>query len=96
MTDTFLASLFLQSLLVTMMSETYAHERENEGFDLWWMHHAGVVLYHERQGGRERERYRLGEDLDPDKANPECRPFFVISLDLRFLASSLLVPATQG
>jgi len=78
---TFLASLLLQSLLVAMMSETYARERENEGFVLWWMYHAGVVLCHEREGGsRERERHRFGADLDPGKVNPECRPFFDISL----------------
>ncbi len=55
MTYTFLASLLLQNLLVAMMSETYAHERENEGFDLWWMQHAGVVLCHEREGGKEKD-----------------------------------------
>jgi hypothetical protein len=85
-TYTFLASLLLQSLLVAMMSETYSRERENEGFAMWWMYHAGVVLCHERQLERWNKaghlRYRLGEcgDLDPGQAPPECSPFFDISV----------------
>ena len=78
---TFLASLLLQSLLVAMMSETYARERENEGFAMWWMYRACVVLCREKQHNkRDRNRLRLGEDLDVGKANPECRPFFDISV----------------
>jgi len=82
----FLASLLLQSLLVAMMSETYSRERENEGFAMWWMYHAGVVLCHERQlkwwNKAGYLRHRLGEcgDLDPGQAHSECRPFFDISV----------------
>ena len=78
---TFLASLLLQSLLVAMMSETYARERENEGFAMWWMYRAGVVLCRENQHNkRDRNRLRLGDDLDVGNPNPECRPFFNISV----------------
>jgi hypothetical protein len=85
-TYTFLASLLLQSLLVAMMSETYSRERENEGFAMWWMYHAGVVLCHERHFKKmfkkKHLRHRLGEsgDLHPGQGNPESLPFFDISV----------------
>jgi hypothetical protein len=70
---------------VAMMSETYSRERENEGFAMWWMYHAGVVLCHERQFKKMFKaghlRHRLGEpDLDPGQAHPESLPFFDISV----------------
>ncbi len=70
---TFLASLLLQSLLVAMMSETYAREREAEGLAMWWMLHAQLVLHCERLlWDSEKRSFRYGKDNDPGKAHSQC------------------------
>jgi hypothetical protein len=75
---TFLASLLLQSLLVAMMSETYAREREAEGLAMWWMLHAQLVLHCERLlWASEKRSFRYGTDNDPGKTHAQCVCFLI-------------------
>ena len=43
-----IATLLLQNLIIAMMGDTYARERQNEGYAMWWMNHAHLVLKYER------------------------------------------------
>jgi ankyrin repeat protein len=76
-----IATLLLQNLIIAMMGDTYARERENEGFAMWWMNHASLVLRYERRiSRRNRIRHRTGTDLNKGDDFPECRPYFSVTV----------------
>lgn len=73
------ATLLLQNLIIAMMSDTYASERQAEGYAMWWMNHASTVLrYQNRLPRHKRIRYRSGTDNNPGADYPECRSFFQV------------------
>ena len=78
-----MSTLLLLNLIIAMMGDTYGRERQKEGFAMWWMHHASMVIKYERRlNQRDRERFRFGIDSAQGEDHPNTRPFFRTSVGL--------------
>jgi hypothetical protein len=76
-----MSTLLLLNLIIAMMGDTYGRERQKEGFAMWWMHHASMVLKYERRlNKKDRERFRSGIDSAQGEDYPNTRPFFKMSV----------------
>ena len=76
-----MSTLLLLNLIIAMMGDTYGRERQKEGFAMWWMHHASMVLKYERRlNKKDRERFRSGIDSAQGDDYPNTRPFFKMSV----------------